>query len=62
VSKKLFGSISLRVSLMQEVAQFIKSHPDFVNANPEINSVAGFIDKATRAKLSQLKKTRLVEA
>jgi len=52
---KPFKSVSLRTTLLQQVQDFIDKHPEFITENPESNSVAGFIDKATRTKLQELK-------
>lgn len=56
MEEKPFKSVSLRVALTKQVQDFIEAHPDFVEKNPEYNTVAGFIDKATRLRLDELSK------
>lgn len=55
MTNKNFKSLSLRRTLAEEVKKFIEENPDFVAKNPEFNTVSGFIDKATREKLEELK-------
>ena len=55
MEEKKFRSISLRDPLVKQVEDFIAEHPDLIRDNPEYNSVAGLVDKATRQLLNQLK-------
>jgi hypothetical protein len=57
LEEKQFKSVSLRRALTKQIQEFIGQHPTFVVENPEYNSVAGFIDKATRLRLQQLEKS-----
>lgn len=55
LEEKKFKSTTLRTSLLDDVADFIQTHPVFVEKNPEYNSISGFIDQATRKLLQDLK-------
>jgi len=55
MEEKKFRSISLRDTLVRQVENFIEEHPSFVSDNPECNSVAGFVDRAARLRLQELK-------
>jgi hypothetical protein len=55
MEEKKFRSVSLRDALVKQVEDFIAEHPLFVTDNPEYNSVAGFIDRAARLRLQELK-------
>lgn len=56
--EKTFRAVSLRISLLQQVKDWIEKHPTYITENPEYNSVAGFVDKATRLRLQQLKNSK----
>ena len=55
MENKKFRTVSLRDALLKQVEDFIAEHPKFVSDNPDFNSSAGFIDKATRKQLQELK-------
>lgn len=53
--KKKYRSVTVRTSLIEQIQDFISKNPDFITENPECESVAGFIQQATRGKIQQLK-------
>lgn len=54
MEEKKFRSVSVRDSLLRTIEKFINENPEFVERNPAFNTVAGFINEATRLKLLEL--------
>lgn len=57
-----FRSISIREGLCKQIEEYLTANPNFINENPESKSIAGFVDKATRTRLKELKKEIAQEA